>query len=557
MSAEKNYNATPPTLVTLGIITILMSQLSSLHPWIAGLGTFMALMVLMALVALRSEPRTTALLCGVAALLGTAVCWFGGSDISISIVIVISAIGTGALSILSWLVCDASRKLQRQISDLRSHQDDLVRKIYEHEKCSLSGEIPSFTRPSLAADSLHGQSPENAGITEHAAAADQKIADRDFFDFAMLLLSMQQIGQRLSSQLDLKSLIVAIQDTAQEVLHCRKAELFLWSTRDQQFYNAALSLGGDLPTTVAELARCRVANPAFDWVTANHRILARREFASGKLGTSFSNDIDPGELPAAVAPLMVGNELLGVLLVDQVEDESPTFIRMLFILASHCALSVKNAQLFRHIEEMARRDSLTGLLNHASFLEELDQLVDHAKANHERLTLVMSDIDHFKNVNDSFGHQAGDSVLQEVAKWWRAIMPDRALLARYGGEEFICVLPGDDLRQGAELAELLRVSLEENPINHRGLHLHITASFGVAELGKPAANVTRLIRLADKALYRAKDAGRNRVECHDTERPEIANMSESGHFVMPSERTDTELSESLSEINLKFVGTQS
>jgi predicted signal transduction protein with EAL and GGDEF domain len=98
--------------------------------------------------------------------------------------------------------------------------------------------------------------------------------------------------------------------------------------------------------------------------------------------------------------------------------------------------------------------------------------------------------------------------------------------------------------------------LEAHPVNHRGLQLHVTASFGVAELGKPAANVTRLIRLADKALYRAKDAGRNRVECHDLDCPEIANMSESGQFVMSSEPSDAELVESLSSINTKFAGTR-
>ncbi|MCX7423228.1 MAG: sensor domain-containing diguanylate cyclase [Planctomycetia bacterium] len=561
MSAQNNFSTAPPFLLTLGVITVVMSQLSSLHPWIAGLSTFLALTVLMAIVALRSDPRTTALLCGVAALFGTVACWFCGADISVSIVVIVSAIGTGALATLSWLVCDASRSLQRQIAELKAHQEDLVRKLYEQEKSSQPSNNLAFTRPAVVNEStITSKLSTNIVVAENVAKSDSKLTDREFFDFAMLLLSMQQIGQKLSSQLDLRSLVIAIQDTAQEMLHCHRAELFLWNGPDQRLYKADKApyrSTGNLPMTAEEIAECSESNPAFDWVTANHRILSRREVASGKLGTTISPELAASSLPAAIAPLMVGNELLGVLLVDCADDESPTFIRMLFILASHCALSVKNAQLFRHIEEMARRDSLTGLLNHASFLEELDLLVDHAHSNHEQLTLVMSDIDHFKNVNDSFGHQAGDHVLQEIANWWRAIMPDRALLARYGGEEFICVLPGDDLQHGRELAELLRASLEANPVNHGGLQLHVTASFGVAELGKPATNVTRLIRLADKALYRAKNAGRNRVDCHDPARPEIANMAESAHFVMPSEPSDDALSESLSEINLSFVDSQS
>ena len=116
-------------------------------------------------------------------------------------------------------------------------------------------------------------------------------------------------------------------------------------------------------------------------------------------------------------------------------------------------------------------------------------------------------------------------------------MPSRAILARYGGEEFICALPGDDLNQGHDLAELLRSSLHANPISHGAHQIHVTASFGIAELGRPATNAVRLIRLADKALYRAKHEGRNRVESHDPDRPEIAEMAESTAFVMPTVST--------------------
>ena len=109
-------------------------------------------------------------------------------------------------------------------------------------------------------------------------------------------------------------------------------------------------------------------------------------------------------------------------------------------------------------------------------------------------------------------------------------MPDHALLGRYGGEEFICVLPGETLVRGTELAEMLRAALVAHPISYNGIQMRVTASFGVAELGSPATNATRLIRLADKALYRAKDEGRNRVEAHDPSQPQIAAMAESTQF---------------------------
>ena len=257
------------------------------------------------------------------------------------------------------------------------------------------------------------------------------------------------------------------------------------------------------------------------------RILTQRDVLAGKVD---STDLSGDMIPNAIAPLLVGDDLVGVLLVNDAEDEGPTFIRMLHILANHCALSLKNSQLFHTIQEMARRDGLTGLLHHAPFLDELERLVDDAKAHNRPLTVVMSDLDHFKDFNDNHGHQAGDKVLQEVASWWRAIMPDHAILGRYGGEEFICALPGETLERGTELAEMLRAALVSHPISYHGIQLHVTASFGIAELGNPASSATRLIRLADKALYRAKDNGRNRVETHDPSQPEIAAMAESIQF---------------------------
>lgn len=530
MSDQSRDNPTSPDLLTLGVITVLMSQLSSLHPWVAGLSTFLALAVLMAFVALRGEPRTTALLCGIAALLGTSACWFFGSDLSVSITVFASAIGTCTLTTLSWLICAASRRCQRQIANLESQQTELVRKLYEYDRGSTSGKIPEMALSSPLAVSNVRVSAEQL-LADSVGSADALRADHEFFDFAILLLSMQQIGQRLSSQLDLRSLVATIQDTAKEVLHCGHAQLYFWNTRSNRLEKAMSGRSSvEFSMTREDSGSVSASTAAFDWVIANRRILTRRDFVSGKMMSATPHIPADTPMPAAVAPLLIGNELVGLLEVDDVENESSTFVRMLFILASHCALGLKNAQLFRHIEEMARRDSLTRLLNHAAFHNELDRLIDDAQSNHQPLTVVMCDVDHFKSVNDDYGHQAGDKVLQDIANWWRTIMPEHAILARYGGEEFIGALPNENLKRGFELAEMLRSSLEAHPVVHAGTQLPVTASFGIAELGKPATNATRLVHLADKALYRAKANGRNRTEYHDPVRPEIAAMSEIAHW---------------------------
>lgn len=522
-------------LLMLTVIAVAMSPLSSLHPWIAGFGTFLVMTMVIGIIALRGNPRVTAICAAAAVLLSSTVCWSAGCDLSSSLALLVTTIGTVALGVLSAIVCTTSCRRLRKINDMELQQIELVRKVYDYDRQScLSGELPILSpagdpslngKPARQIESTDG--PQHTVLSDSAGGA---VLDPDVFDFAMLLLSMQHIGHRLSAQLELDALVTTILATAREVLRCQHAELHLWNARERRFTNASSGTeSAAMGAARNHLVQEAPPSAAFDWVLQQHCILTRRDAIEGKLCLP---NVDPSSLPTAVAPLLVSDELVAVLIVNEAQDDGPTFVRMLHILANHCALNLKNAQLFRAIDELARRDSLTGLLNHASFLEELERLIDECTSQRRPLTLIMSDLDHFKSFNDDHGHQAGDRVLQEVSCWWKAIMPDRSLLGRYGGEEFICALPGEPQERGQELAELLRTSLEANPVSYNGRLLHVTASFGVAELGKPATNATRLIRLADKALYRAKVDGRNRVETHDPARADIAAMNESTQFTL-------------------------
>lgn len=533
MSEPLTENSIARHLLTLGAIAMTMAQLAVLHPWIAGTGSFLVMNIVVGIVALQGDRRLTALIFCVATLLSSGVCWYTGSDLSLLFTLLICLIGTVTLGTLGAIISKVSHFRLRAIQDLEAHQSELIRKVYDFDRnTGVPGEIPvlginpapdASRRSSENVDVAFGQM-----LSELVESPPSPVIDPDVFDFAMLLLSMQQIGHRLSSELELDSLVSAILGTAKEVLRCRDAELHLWNARDQRFSNASQSETALLNDSVRAVLTMSAPRPVtFDWVMNQRRILTRRDVLGGKVDAA---DLAGDSLPVAVAPLLVGDDLIGVLVVNDAEDEGPTFVRMLHILANHCALSLKNSQLFHTIQEMARRDGLTGLLHHAPFLEELERVIDEANAHDRPLTLVMSDLDHFKDFNDNHGHQAGDKVLQEVSNWWRAIMPDHAILGRYGGEEFICALPGESLSRGIELAEMLRTALVSHPVSYNGLQLHVTASFGVAEFGNPATNATRLIRLADKALYRAKDEGRNCVEAHDPSHPEIAAMAESMQF---------------------------
>jgi len=162
--------------------------------------------------------------------------------------------------------------------------------------------------------------------------------------------------------------------------------------------------------------------------------------------------------------------------------------------------------------ELSHTDPLTGLCNRRFMMEGLNKEFDRSQRNKAPLSLIMIDIDHFKAVNDTYGHQKGDAVLQGLAAMLRQHLRQYDTAARYGGEEFALILPETSLEETARVAERLRQAIEGLTFE-AGSELRITASFGLAStLAETIHSVDDLIREADYALYNAKRAGRNRVE---------------------------------------------
>ena len=182
-------------------------------------------------------------------------------------------------------------------------------------------------------------------------------------------------------------------------------------------------------------------------------------------------------------------------------------------LASQTAVSVENAFLHESARRQAVTDELTGLANVRRFHEALARELERTRRFSGEVSLVMVDIDHFKRVNDRFGHQQGDIVLVEVARELREQCREIDHVARYGGEEMALILPETDLPGAFELAERIRRAIARKPIGRldKDGELTVTASFGVAAVPESAANAQELIAAADAALYRAKRAGKNRV----------------------------------------------
>ena len=173
-------------------------------------------------------------------------------------------------------------------------------------------------------------------------------------------------------------------------------------------------------------------------------------------------------------------------------------------------LQAANLQLQR----LSRTDRLTGLSNRGYWEECLQHEYARHRRYQSRAALVMFDIDHFKRVNDSHGHPAGDKVIQAVADAVREQVRDTDYAGRYGGEEFVILLPDVDSSGAAKFAERLRQSIEALLVTHEGQGIAFTVSLGVADLSQPLPGYQQLIERADQALYAAKQGGRNQVRVY-------------------------------------------
>lgn len=203
----------------------------------------------------------------------------------------------------------------------------------------------------------------------------------------------------------------------------------------------------------------------------------------------------------------------GVLLVDNspsqrtIDEET---ITMLSIIAHAVGNAINNSKTYTNVLRMAIRDELTGLHNRRYFNERLLDEIDRSKRYGNSLSLVLGDIDNFKNVNDTYGHPVGDVVLVWLAEIMGGKLRSSDVVARYGGEEFAMLLINSPKEQAFDIANGLRHAIEKSTLPQEPF-IKVTCSFGVASMGDDASSFEGLVDKADKALYYAKAQGRNQV----------------------------------------------
>ena len=320
-----------------------------------------------------------------------------------------------------------------------------------------------------------------------------------------------ELGKQLVATMDPRRIIDAVLTGLIKVVRCECAYLFL-----AEDGGAALYVYSESP--VAEEVLQAVREDA----RAVWRKLRRDEVPQDRIQI-FSEHRLGGEGPPAPSsvggairvPLSGQDKVVGLLCVwhpTAGRAESEDVECFPYVLGSLAALALDTAFLHHHTRTLALTDGLTGLLNYRAFLDRLKQEFDRSRRYSSLLSLLMLDIDLFKSVNDTHGHQQGDFVLAEVARILRRSSRESDILGRYGGEEFVVLLPEANASQAHSTAERIRKEIAKHPFQLPHCTLSLTVSLGVATWPHPHIRGPEdLIEHADRALYRSKGQGRNRT----------------------------------------------
>ncbi len=324
---------------------------------------------------------------------------------------------------------------------------------------------------------------------------------------------LNEMTRTISSALDLPELLEKIVRLAAELIGADAGAIGLLSQDSKEIAFPCLF---NLPDTLTQTSLSLPRNVGLSWQVV--------ESGSGLIIADYRDQphavaefVAAGVREVIVVPLIIGDTRLGALSLFSLGAARHFSERDLALAESigrQAATAIQNARLFSEVQQLAITDSLTGLYNRRHFFELFSSELERTQRYNRALSVIMLDVDHFKLINDSYGHILGDQVLRTVAVRCRDTLRTVDVIGRYGGEEFAILLPETDTERAWSVAERLRQNVMQTPIDTGRDLLHITISAGVTTSAEgEQLSVETLIERADQALYAAKQAGRNRVLC--------------------------------------------
>ena len=323
-----------------------------------------------------------------------------------------------------------------------------------------------------------------------------------------------EIGKALTSVLDLKGVLNTIMEKISELFKVKNWSLLLLDEEKQELY-FEIAVGIDLEK-IKDI-KLKIGEGVAGWV-AKHRVpLVITDVKKDRRWINKVDLVSNFRTKSIVCvPLISKEKLLGVIeLVNVIDRKKPFTEEDLILLqtfADYAAIAIENARYLQKIEELTIKDDVTGLYNSRYLHRILEQEVLRAQRYKEHFSLIFIDLDHFKAVNDTYGHLIGSKLLKEVADVIKKTLRESDLATRYGGDEFVLILPETTKENAYKVAKRLREHINNTSfISSDGINVKITASYGIATYPVDATDRLELLKLADQAMYRVKETTRDGI----------------------------------------------
>ncbi|TME21937.1 MAG: diguanylate cyclase [Chloroflexi bacterium] len=416
---------------------------------------------------------------------------------------------------------DDPRRGLRLFGELAGTQEALVVPLVRAERNAgylVTGVAAGYRLPQQDVELLQTIATEMALMIENADLRRKTELQAHRLDQA--IIALEKISQALTAvTVGTDNLLRAVAHATAEILDVPYASLHLrkpvWR---QQFSDVIVG-----STTRREMAAVRQSGDL-----ASQRVERPEQVLELDLvdehGQPLSAARRVGLQRAVAVPMCLAGEIVGVLVIHM---RSPRIlerseVRVLQTLANQAVIAIENAAAYEHTKQLATTDAMTGVANHRELEAYLDRELQRSRKTREPLALIMCDLDHFKEINDTVGHPAGDAVLRHLTR--QILVPavrPKDLVARYGGDEFVLVLRGADSRAALAVAERIRRTIGGQAVLLDGKAVsNLSLSLGIAMFPRDGDTREALVQAADQALYVAKRTGRNRVVPSDASNAE-------------------------------------
>lgn len=323
---------------------------------------------------------------------------------------------------------------------------------------------------------------------------------------------LRDIGKALSSTLDLDKVLNMIMDFIGNYYKPQNWSLLMYDEVRHDLY-FAIAVGETSESLKGK--RLQIGNGIAGWSFKKHKtLLIRDAYTDKRFDTKFDKASGFKTDSIICVPMINQGKTLGVIELINVDDhlfEQP-YLELLESLSDFAAIAIENSTFIEKIKEVSIRDDCTNLYNSRYMIELLEIELSRAKRKKDSFSVVFLDLDHFKFINDNFGHIVGSRLLREIAEIILRNIRNSDWAIRYGGDEFVLILPETRKKHAIQLTKRIRQELNETIFfRDENYNIKLTASFGIASFPEDGATIDDIIKMADHAMYDVKKHGRNNI----------------------------------------------